>query len=91
MRQLIHNLGYQTIYQILAVCLPLITTPYISRVLGAESLGIYSYTYSVTNYFTIFAMMGILNYGSRSIAIVKKKQTVTFKEILRDIFLTTHI
>lgn len=80
MKQLIKNLGYQTIYQMLAVCLPLITTPYISRVLGAESLGIYSYTYSIVNYFTIFAMMGILNYGSRSIAIVKKDKQLRSKK-----------
>lgn len=80
MKQLIKNLGYQTIYQILAVCLPLLTTPYISRTLGPESLGIYSYTYSVVNYFTIFAMMGVLNYGSRSIAIVKKDKQLRSKK-----------
>lgn len=80
MKSLIKNLGYQTIYQILAVCLPLITTPYISRVLGPESLGIYSYTYSTVNYFTIFAMMGVLNYGSRSIAIVKNDKQLRSKK-----------
>lgn len=84
MRQLIKNLSYQTVYQILAVCLPLITTPYISRVIGAEGLGIYSFTYSVVNYFTIFAMLGVLNYGSKTIAIVKKDRRLlskTFWEI----------
>ena len=79
MRQLIKNLGYQTVYQILAVCLPLITTPYISRVLGAQNLGIYSYTYSVANYFTIFAMLGVANYGSRTIATVKKDKQLLSK------------
>ena len=71
MKRIIKNLGYQTLYQILAICLPLITSPYISRVLGAEGLGAYSYTYSVVNYFTLFAMLGTLSYGSKSIAIVK--------------------
>ena len=65
------NLGYQTIYQILATCLPLITSPYLSRVLGATQLGIYSFTNSVVLYFTLFAMLGTVNYGTRSIAAVK--------------------
>ena len=37
------NFIYQSAYQILNIILPLITTPYISRVLGAEGIGIYSY------------------------------------------------
>lgn len=78
MKKLLKNLGYQTVYQILAICLPLITSPYISRVLGADGLGVYSYTYSLVNYFTLFAMLGTTNYGSRSIAVVKEnKESVT--------------
>ena len=65
------NLGYQTLYQILNVGLPLITAPFLSRVLGAEPLGIMSYTTSIVHYFTLFAMMGLVNYGTRSIAVVK--------------------
>lgn len=66
------NLGYQTLYQILATCLPLITSPYLSRKLGATQLGIYSFTNSVVLYFTLFAMLGTVNYGTRSIAAVKE-------------------
>ncbi|MDO4265200.1 MAG: flippase [Eubacteriales bacterium] len=62
------NFLYNVIYQILAVCTPLITSPIISRNLGAEAVGIYSYTYSVAYYFLIFGMLGVKNYGSRSIA-----------------------
>lgn len=84
MKQLFKNLSYQTVYQVLAICLPLITTPYVSRVIGTDGLGIYSYTYSTTNYFTIIAMLGVLNYGSRVIATKKndKRQcSVKFWEI----------
>ena len=35
------NYVYNLIYQILLIFLPLITTPYVSRVLGAENIGIY--------------------------------------------------
>ncbi|HFC9205576.1 TPA: flippase [Clostridium perfringens] len=62
------NLGYQTLYQILNTCLPLITSPYLSRVLEAKQLGIFSYTQSIANYFTLIAMLGVVNYGTRTIA-----------------------
>lgn len=47
------NLFYNIAYQLLNIALPLITVPYISRTLGVESNGIYSYTYSIANYFMI--------------------------------------
>lgn len=62
------NIIYQLLYQILTVCTPLIVTPYISRVLGAKNIGIYSYTYSIAYYFVMFSMLGIMNYGNRTIA-----------------------
>lgn len=65
------NFIYNSFYQILAIVLPLMTTPYISRVLGAETIGIYSYSYSIAYYFTMFIMLGLNNYGNRSIAMVK--------------------
>lgn len=68
MANLKKNIGFQTLYQILETCLPLITSPYLSRVLGAEQLGIFSYTQSIVNYFTLFAMLGLNNYGTRCIA-----------------------
>lgn len=68
MNKLKKNLGYQTIYQVLNTCIPLITSPYLSRVLGAEKQGVFSYTQSIVNYFTLFAMLGVVNYGTRTIA-----------------------
>lgn len=65
------NIIYNITYQILILFLPLVTTPYISRVIGAEGVGIYSYTYSIANYFILFAMLGLNNYGNRSIATVR--------------------
>ena len=74
MKSIIKNIGLQTIYQILATITPLITSPYLSRVLGAEGLGVYSYTYSIVNYFLLFAMLGVTNYGSRAIAMAKDEE-----------------
>ena len=65
------NFMYNVIYQMLLIVLPLITTPYISRVLGSDGVGTYAYTYTVANYFVLAAMLGVKNYGNRSIAAVR--------------------
>ena len=62
------NYIYNTIYQILIIVLPVITTPYISRVLGPKNLGIHSYTLSIATYFILFGSLGISLYGQREIA-----------------------
>ena len=78
------NFFYSFVYQMLELILPLITAPYIARVLGANSLGIYSTTHSFAQYFYLFAMLGVKNYGNRAIARVrdnKKDLSRTFWEI----------
>lgn len=62
------NFMYQMIYEIFKIILPFITSPYIARVIGAEGLGIYSYTYSIAFYFVLFSMLGLNNYGNRIVA-----------------------
>lgn len=62
------NFFYNASYQVLTLILPLITTPYISRVMGAERVGIYSYAYSIASYFGLFILLGLNNYGNRTIA-----------------------
>lgn len=68
------NFIYQMMYEIIVLILPLITSPYIARVIGADGLGIYSYSYSVAYYFVLFSALGIKNYGNRSIARVRDDQ-----------------
>lgn len=78
------NFIYNFSYQILTMILPLITTPYIARVIGPEGVGVQSYTLSIANYFVLFAMLGINNHGNRSIAMVrgnKEKLNKTFISI----------
>ncbi len=65
------NLTLQTCYQVLSVCLPLITAPYLARVLGPVQLGVFSYTFAIVGYFTLFAFLGTTNYGTRTIASVR--------------------
>ena len=83
MSKLKTSLIYQSVYQICAICIPLVTSPYLSRVIGAEGLGVFSFYNSLLNYFLLFAMLGIAAYGMRSIAscITKEERTHTFFSI----------
>ena len=68
---------------ILTLITPLITAPYLSRVLKVEGIGIYSYTASIVTYFVMFAALGTINYGNREISylqmIVKIAQSFSGK------------
>lgn len=78
------NAFYQIIYQILAIITPLITSPHIARQLGAENLGFFTYSYSVVSYFMLFAMLGIVNHGTRTIAQTgkdRKSLSISFANI----------
>nr|WP_297771110.1 flippase [uncultured Butyrivibrio sp.] len=68
------NYLFSVSYQILKIIVPIITTPYLSRILGAEMVGIYSYTNSIVQYFILISMLGILDYGNRTIASLKSKK-----------------
>ena len=87
------NYIYNLLYQILAVVLPIVTTPYIARVLGANGTGTYSFTISIVTYFILFGSLGINLYGQREIAYAqddKQKKDKVFSElfILKSISLT---
>lgn len=82
MKELNKNFIYNAIYQLFIFIIPFLITPYISRILGANNIGIYSYTYSIVYYFMLFAMIGINNYGIRAIS--KSRQNV--KELSETFF-----
>ena len=49
----------------LSVIFPLITFPYISKVLSIDNVGRYNFAYSVITYFQLFAALGINTYAIR--------------------------
>ena len=65
------NAIFNALYQILSMLVPLITAPYISRVLGPDNNGIYSYYYSIVTYFVLVATFGFADYGTKAIAEVR--------------------
>lgn len=67
-----------------AFLFPLITFPYITRVLLPEGNGKIAFANSVINYFSMFAMLGIPTYGIRACAQVRddrEKMSKTAQEI----------
>lgn len=64
---------------------PLITFPYVSRVLSPIGTGKVAFSYSIVSYFSIFAAFGVANYGIRACAQVrnnKEELSKTVQEIL---------
>lgn len=82
--KVIKNYIYNVGYQFLTMLLPLITGPYISRVLGPKGVGINTYTYTIANWFVLLGSVGVAFYGNRQIAYVRKdskKLSLNFWEI----------
>ena len=78
------NAIFNTIYQILILIVPLITTPYISRVLGASNNGIYANFYSLVQYFVLVTTFGFVDYGTKAIAEKRdsnREKTINFYSI----------
>lgn len=65
------NLIYNTIYEMLVIIVPLIVSPHLSRAVGVEAIGIYSFTYAAALYFRKTALLGVHKYGSREVALVR--------------------
>lgn len=83
-RILFKNYAYNSIYQILILIVPLFLTPFLSRTIGAEAIGQYSYTRSVVTYFVLFGTIGSNLYAQREIAYTAKdnvKRSKAFWEI----------
>lgn len=64
---------------------PLITFPYISRILGAAGVGTINFATSIVTYFSMVGMLGIPTYGIRACAKVRddqKELSKTVQEIM---------
>lgn len=68
MSNLKRNALYNTVYQIIRIIFPLITYPYISRILGPQGIGKVSYAQTFAGYFTNFALLGLPAYAVREIS-----------------------
>jgi len=89
-KSLATNYIYHTLFQVFNLLTPLITTPYISRVLRPEGIGQYSYASTLVQYFVILGNLGFSTYGQIEIA----KYNDDFKKcnnIFWEIFITRSV
>jgi O-antigen/teichoic acid export membrane protein len=93
-KSIAENYIFSMLYRVFVCIAPLITTPYISRVLGANGIGQFSFTNSITIYFTLLAGFGFGTYASREIAYKqgnKAAQSKIFWEIIIARFMSSSI
>lgn len=91
-RSIARNLGYNLLLQFTTLVLPLITLPYVSRILRADGIGVYNYTLAITQYFVIIGTLGLTMYGSRQIAYTRDDKEImsrAFWSILSLMIITT--
>ena len=62
------NFLYSSVLTTAGYIFPLITFPYVSRVLGVANIGICNFVDCIIGYFVLFSMLGIQNTGIREIA-----------------------
>ncbi|WP_390410510.1 flippase [Lacticaseibacillus jixiensis] len=66
--RLLKNFFWNAGYQIFILIVPLVTIPYVNRILGPVQIGINAYTNSIAQYFILAGSLGISIYGNREIA-----------------------
>ena len=83
--RLIKNASLNTIKTIFGLLFPLITFPYISRILGVEGIGIYNFSSSFLSYFLLLSALGISTYGIREGAPLRE-HTMLLQKFVGELF-----
>ena len=65
------NAAYNVAYRMFSVLLPLVTAPYLSRTVGTDGVGLYADAWTVSEIFCLIGMLGLADYGVRTIAQVR--------------------
>lgn len=80
------NIFYNVLLALSQVLFPLLTFPYLARVLGPENIGLYNFSESYARYFALVAALGISVYGVREIA-KKQDQPKALSKTFAELFL----
>ena len=80
------NYIFNLIYQLIVLLIPVISIPYVSRVLLEDGVGRFSYSESIVSYFVLFAVIGSTTYAHREIGKVQD-DAVSRSRLFREIFL----
>lgn len=68
------NFFYSSVLTTANYLFPMLTYPYVARVLGVDKIGLCNFADSIISYFLLFSMMGIGSVGIREIAKYKGNQ-----------------
>lgn len=93
-KSLVKNSFFNVIYQLLNVLFPLVTAPYIARILLPDNVGKVAIAQNWAQYFIVFAALGIPTYAIREIAKSKHNKAElnhTFTELFSINFISTTI
>lgn len=73
------NFLYNTILNVSSVIFPLITAPYVARVLEPDGVGLANFATTYSGYFALVAMLGLPNYGIREVSKVREDKELLTK------------
>lgn len=89
MASITKNFFYSSILTTANYVFPLLTYPYISRVLGVTNVGICNFVDSIINYYSMFSLMGIVTVGIRNVAASREDKDKLSKTVSALFFLNT--
>lgn len=84
------NAALNTVRVLVSLLFPLITFPYVSRVLQVENLGKVTYANSIITYFALFAILGVKTYATREGAALREDKE-KFQQFFSQVFSITLI
>lgn len=85
LRSIKKNFAYSTVLTVSGYLFPLITFPYVTRVLGANNIGICNFVLSIIGYFIIVANLGMMTVAIRETAVAagdREKLSKVFSSLL---------
>ena len=71
MKSIKKNFLYNILLNVSAVVFPLITAPYVARVLEPDGIGLINFSGTYAGYFAMVAVLGIPNYGIREVSKIR--------------------
>ena len=88
------NFIFNMVLNLSKVVFPLITAPYVARVLEPDGIGLFNFANTYASYFALFAALGIPTYGVREISKDRtniKRQSIFVSEMMSLSLMTTLI
>ncbi len=86
------NLLYNIILNVTNILFPIITAPYVARVLEPDGIGLFHFSYTVSGYFALAACLGIPTYGIRIVGANRTdfdKRQIVFNQVFTISFIST--